>query len=301
MVRGLKIRCGMAGQCFPFSMVMLDAVESPHGDLTPVAFFEDLESAREHVLVVLAMNLDCLITAEENGYLIHGEAAFQDAIQEEFRLYAEEQKRVPEPAAIPVFSSGINLALVWISLLLFCYAQQLQDPQVTERFLSDSGRMWRHGEWYRAFTALFMHADLEHLMGNAVFGTVFGIFVANSFGPLRGWSLLLLTGFLGNIMSVATQYPDHVRSLGASTAVFGALGLLVASGLQAVWRTRSYRPGFRALGPLMAGIMIFTMNGIGKPGTDTLAHLTGMCCGLLVGLPVAFLLGKMADGHQDPR
>jgi membrane associated rhomboid family serine protease len=276
-------------------------VEGPTDDLVPVGRFDDLESAREYVLVVLAMNLDCLITVEEFGYQIHGEAAFAEAIREEFRLYQAEQEERVEPAAIPVpiFGSGVNLALVWISTLLVCLAQQLESSAVTERFLSDSIRIREHGEYYRAFTALFLHADLEHLLGNAVFGTLFGVFAANSFGPWRGWGLILASGFLGNLLSVALQSPDHVRALGASTAVFGALGLLVGSGLAEFWRIRSHRPGIRILGPLLAGVMIFTMNGIGKPGTDTLAHLTGMACGVALGLPVAAMLSRRTTGDGD--
>ncbi|MFT7301957.1 MAG: rhomboid protease GluP, partial [Akkermansiaceae bacterium] len=110
----------------------------------------------------------------------------------------------------------------------------------------------------------------------------------------RGWGLILLSGFLGNLINAWLHFPDPFRSLGASTAVFGALGLLVGSGLEAAWRVRSYRRGLRAFAPLLAGLMIFTMNGIGQPGTDTLAHMTGMLCGILLGLPAAHLLARRA-------
>lgn len=260
--------------------------------LVPVGRFADLQEAREYALVVLAMNLDCLITVHEEGYVIHGEEGFQEAIREEFRLYNEEQSLPRDSGEIPVFGSGVNLALVWICALLFCFANQAENPAVTDRFLASSVGIWEGGEWYRAFTALFLHADLEHLMSNALVGTLFGIFVANSFGPLRGWGLILVSGFLGNLASMAIRYPEEALSLGASTAVFGALGLLVGAGLQEVWRARSWRRGMRTLAPLMAGLMIFSLNGIGGPGTDTLAHLTGMAAGLIVGLPVAFLLGR---------
>lgn len=270
-----------------------DSIETPVDGLIPVARFDDLEQAREYALVVLAMNLDCLITVEAPGYVLHSEAAFAQAITEEFRLYTAEQEEVVVPAApIPVFGSGVNLALAWVLVLFYCFTRQLEDSGVTERFLIDSVRMWEGGEWYRAFTALFLHADLEHLLGNAAIGTVFGIFTANSFGPLRGWSLILLSGFIGNLLALWIRFPDAVRSLGASTAVFGALGLLVASGLWEIWRQKSYRPGMRALGPLLAGVMIFSMNGIGGPETDTLAHLTGMFGGLVLGLPMAFLMSN---------
>lgn len=266
--------------------------------LVPVARFEDLESAKEYALVVLAMNLDCLITVAEEGYLIHAGEAFQEAVREEFRLYAEEQKSLPEPAAVPVFGSGLNVALVWISTLLFCFANQLEHPAVTERYRSSTLGIWEGGEWYRAFTSLFLHADLKHLMGNLVFGTLFGIFTAASFGPLRGWLLVLLSGLAGNLLSSGIRYPEEAYSLGASTAVFGALGLLMGAGLRDVWRERSIRPGMRAVAPLLAGAMIFSLNGIGGPETNTLSHFTGMMAGLFIGLPVALTLGKRVAAEK---
>ncbi|MDB4759415.1 hypothetical protein OAF99_03640, partial [Akkermansiaceae bacterium] len=66
-------------------------------DYAPVAYFEEVEAANEHALVVLAMNLDCLITIENGGYQLYANGAFTTAIHEEFRLYAEEQKFKPEP------------------------------------------------------------------------------------------------------------------------------------------------------------------------------------------------------------
>ena len=279
-------------------MVQTPSAHEIAQELVPVARFEGLREAQEYALVVLAMNLDCLITVEEDGYVIHGQEAFEEAIREEFRLYAEEQKMKPVPAVVPIFGSGVDLALVWIGVLLFCFTRQLQDPSFKERYLDSAIRVVEHGEVYRPFTALFLHADMEHLMGNAVFGLIFGIFVANSFGPLRGWGLILLSGFLGNLLNTWIHFPDPHRSLGASTAVFGALGLLVGAGLDAAWRARSYRKGLQAFAPLFAGIMIFTMNGIGGPGVDTLAHISGMFFGILLGLPVAHLLARKASSFR---
>ena len=278
-----------------WEMVIDELPELQSSELVPLASFENLGDAREYALVVLAMNLDCLITVDENAYRIHSDGAFAVAIHEEFRLYAEEQKMKPEPSIVPVFGSGVELALLWVGLLLYCFARQLENAEVTERFLNSAGKIVEEGEIYRSLTSLFLHGDMEHLMGNAVFGMIFGIFVANSFGPFRGWGLILLSGFLGNLLNAWLHFPDPFRSLGASTAVFGALGLLVGSGLEAVWRERSYRKGLGVFAPLMAGLMIFTMNGIGGEGTDTLAHITGMLFGLFLGMPVAHFLVRKAS------
>ena len=158
---------------------------------------------------------------------------------------------------------------------------------MTERYLNSSLAVVDNLEIYRPFTALFLHGDLEHLMGNVVLGVIFFLFVSNSFGPLRGWFLILLSGFLGNTLNAVIHHPDAFRSLGASTAVFGALGLLVGTGLDVAWRERSYRRGLQAFVPLLAGLILFSIHGIGGPGTDVMAHIWGLFFGIILGLPAS--------------
>ena len=261
-----------------------DPVMNQHA---PVAFFEDLGEANEHALVVLAMNLDCMIMIEGGGYQLYSNAAFTTAIQEEFRLYAEEQKHKPEPLHVPVFSSGLEIALVWVATVFFCFISQQEHAGVTERYLNSSLAVVDNLEIYRPFTALFLHGDLEHLMGNVVFGVIFFLLTSHSFGPLRGWVLILLSGFLGNTANALIHHPEVFRSLGASTAVFGALGLLVGTGLDMAWREKSYRKGLQAFVPLLAGLMLFSIHGIGGPGTDVMAHVLGLFFGIMLGLPAS--------------
>ena len=256
-------------------------------DYVAVARFEDLGAANEHALVVLAMNLDCMISVEGGGYQLYANAAFEIAIREEFRLYAEEQKQKPEPLHVPVFSSGLEIALIWVATVFFCFISQQERAGFSERFMNSSLAVVDNLEIYRPFTALFLHGDFEHLMGNVVMGMIFFLLVSHSFGPLRGWGLILLSGFLGNTVNALIHYPDAFRSLGASTAVFGALGLLVGTGLDVAWREKSYRRGLQAFVPLLAGVMLFSIHGIGGPGTDVMAHILGLVCGIVLGFPAS--------------
>jgi membrane associated rhomboid family serine protease len=137
------------------------------------------------------------------------------------------------------------------------------------------------GEGWRAITALTLHADAGHLLSNAVFLCLFGTFVCRALGPGVGLLAILGAGALGNLANAALQGEGH-RSLGASTAVFGALGILAALRLPragSVWR--------RTL-PIQAGIAILVLLGA-SPRTDVLAHAFGLACGVLVGLAAARL------------
>ena len=83
------------------------------------------------------------------------------------------------------------------------------------------------GEWWRAITALTLHADAPHLVGNAVVSVVLISAVCWHLGPGVGLWLLLLAGAGGNAVTAAIHGGEHV-SVGASTATFGALGILAA-------------------------------------------------------------------------
>src|SRR5690606_10976229 len=134
-------------------------------------------------------------------------------------------------------------------------------------------------EWWRAVTALTLHSDTGHLANNVGFGGFFGFFLGRYFGPGVAWLAILAAGFAGNVLNAAIQPADH-RSIGASTAVFGALGLLTAY----AWRRGPRHGSFRArFAPIAAGIGLLAFTGTGGENTDIFAHLTGFATGLAIG------------------
>jgi membrane associated rhomboid family serine protease len=148
------------------------------------------------------------------------------------------------------------------------------------------GAAMRAGEWWRAVTALTLHADLQHLVGNVIFGSLFGGFAGRYLGSGVAWLLVLLAGVSGNIINVVLQGFDH-RAIGASTAVFAALGLLGAlawAGRRASAQGRWYR-----WGPVIGAVALLAFTGTGGERTDIGAHLWGFAAGLGAGLLAAAL------------
>lgn len=142
----------------------------------------------------------------------------------------------------------------------------------------------KSGEWWRAITALGLHADLGHLLSNIVAGGILGMLVAQIVGPGLAWFAILLGGTAGN-MIVAFLAPDDHAAIGASTAVFAGLGLLAALawGHQAVpWR------GLRRWRPIGAAVMLLALLGVGGENTDVGAHVAGLGAGLLGGAALFF-------------
>ena len=87
------------------------------------------------------------------------------------------------------------------------------------------GSLIREGEWWRVFTALTLHGSLKHLLGNIVFGSLFGILAGGLVGPGIAWLGIVLAAAVANTLNVFLLDATH-RSIGASTAVFAALGML---------------------------------------------------------------------------
>jgi membrane associated rhomboid family serine protease len=137
------------------------------------------------------------------------------------------------------------------------------------------------GQWWRLATALTLHVDWQHLLSNLVIG---GVFISRLCRDLRSgpaWLLLLATGILGNLANAGLQNPAH-QAVGASTAIFGAVGLLAA--ISMVRYRHNLRSRRRWTLPIAAALGLLAMLGAGGENTDIGAHLFGFLFGLPLGL-----------------
>lgn len=90
-------------------------------------------------------------------------------------------------------------------------------------------RTWSEPErWLRLLSALFLHADWTHLLGNLVFLLIFGLPAERAMGPLRFLVLFLLGGAFANfIAALAIGAPERLI-IGASGAVSAIIGAYLA-------------------------------------------------------------------------
>jgi rhomboid protease GluP len=106
--------------------------------------------------------------------------------------------------------------------------------------------------------------------------------IAQRLGAGLGVLLVLIAGAVGNLLAALAHAPDHA-AVGASTATFGAIGILGAlrsfPGPEVQRRWRSWTVP-------AACLVLLTLLGAGR-GADVLAHITGFLSGAFVGLAVA--------------
>ena len=141
------------------------------------------------------------------------------------------------------------------------------------------------GELWRTVTALMLHSDEVHLVGNMVGIAIFGSAVCGLTGWGMGAGLILLSGVLGNLANAMFYETRHV-SIGASTAVFGALGIVVAH--QVFNKIKHRRQRIKAWLPLAGGLALLAILGSGA-GSDIMAHLFGFLFGILLGFGYVFM------------
>ena len=183
----------------------------------------------------------------------------------------------------PVFQPGLFFdwsSLVWVSLNIFFYGWSEAHPGFRPAGMMDGGALTQ-GEWWRLFTATWLHADLAHLAANAVFGFLFLGLVMGRYGPGVGLLAAYVAGVGGNAFAWLV-YDGTQRGLGASGVVMGALGLLAIQSLPVIKRPNSNTFKLFA-GGILAGILLFVFLGT-SPGTDVVAHFGGFITGVLLGL-----------------
>jgi rhomboid protease GluP len=148
----------------------------------------------------------------------------------------------------------------------------------------------RAGQWWRGWTALTLHWDLTHLLGNLLSGMLLGYSAAQIWGNGRAWMLIVFAAAMANLLEAGLGGGTYV-SAGASTAVFATLGLVAAWS----WRTRRrYAHNWmRRLVPLVAGVAVLAMlgSGDGEPAgndhTNVVSHALGFVMGALTGVLIA--------------
>ncbi|HXE96506.1 MAG TPA: rhomboid family intramembrane serine protease [Dongiaceae bacterium] len=251
--------------------------------------------ARAWALVLDSRAIPCCIEPDGAGWqLLVPEHQLESALRE-LRLY--EEANHDWPPSIPPSRQLIENTLPTVSVLLLLatfHNLTLIGLSLPDRGILDLYELGtahaasiRDGQWWRLVTALTLHAGPVHLLSNLAIGGTFIILLCRELGSGMAWSLLLASGAIGNLINAWVQSPDH-RSVGASTAVFGAVGILAAIKLVRYHHNLQRRWFI----PVAAGLALLAILGTEGKQTDLGAHLFGFGTGLLFGMAAEFLVGK---------
>ncbi|NNF39947.1 MAG: rhomboid family intramembrane serine protease [Woeseiaceae bacterium] len=271
-----------------------------HDDLRVVFESRNRQSCRDRALVLAASKIPHQMIDDGVTAALVVPAEFSVRAVQELQLYDDENPPVrPQPRrkidyqdAVP----GVVGYVVAISAIAWLAAAGAFGYDWFDAGRVD-GALIRSGEWWRTITALTLHSGVKHFVGNVVFGVLFGIFAGRLLGSGVAWLAIVVAAAVGNAANTLLLESAH-RSIGASTAVFAALGLVAGF----VWHGRfmaqdrwSYR-----YGPVVGGLALLMFTGTGGPNTDIGAHLFGFVSGFLTGM-LLVALGPVPTDRRAQR
>ena|ERR1019366_1557908 len=265
------------------------------------AAIEVFRSARraecdERAFVLAAIGISGTIYYDGLQYLLEVDAA--EATRALAQLGQYELERRPPPAlprpppSYPYPWVGCVIYVVTLLAIGLMVSNGLWRLDAFELGALDAGQLQR-GQWWRAWTALTLHLDGAHLAANLAAGVWFCYLAAAQIGSGSAWLLIVTGAACANLLEGLLGPPSHLQ-VGASTAVFTALGLLAAH----AWQLRSsYRQRWAVRwAPLVGGVVLLGWFGSGGgegedaaavTQTDIVAHAAGFIVGCILGAIVA--------------
>jgi membrane associated rhomboid family serine protease len=199
--------------------------------------------------------------------------------------------------AVPVLLSGLWLAYLWSATRA---PGMRQGAALDWGVLSGGLQTWpawrdalADGSVLRLFSALFLHADWIHLLGNLVFLLIFGLPGERLMGGRRFLALFLLGGAVANLAAVlAIGNPDRIiiGASGAVSAVIGAyLALFPGARLGVVLPLGLFLEFVRVPASLLIGVwallqVVFAYSGPAFGAVAWPAHIAGFLFGVLFAI-----------------
>ncbi len=248
------------------------------------------QACSDRALVLTSLQIPHEILSDDKRHMLVVPAELAEKAKYEIWQYDKENQPVPrpKPKLMPKYQNavpGVVMYVFIVGLVTWLAAESVFNKDWVSAGRVD-GELIRQGEWWRTLTALTLHSGFRHLAGNIGFGALFGILAGRLFGSGLTWLCIVIASGLANTLNTLLLASSH-KAIGASTAVFAALGLIAGF----VWRAKLMaqdRWAYR-LGPIVGGIALLAYTGTGGPNTDIGAHLAGFVCGFGFGMLLTLL------------
>ncbi len=201
----------------------------------------------------------------------------------------------PQDPRVP-FEKGMSYFPLFVVLLLLANAAAFLWEIATgaladQQAIIAAGALHRDsvlaGEWWRLFTAAFLHGGFDHILGNSIFLYILGLGTEHAFGLARTAAIYLFAALTGSLLSLAMSPGPAV---GASGAIFGLMGALAV----VFYRRRAdFYVRDRAIGAFVGLLAVYQIFiGFTQPFVDNWAHLGGCLGGAAAVLVIRPVLGQ---------
>ncbi|MCR5799663.1 MAG: rhomboid family intramembrane serine protease [Lachnospiraceae bacterium] len=183
----------------------------------------------------------------------------------------------------------VTICLIAINLIVFITYLAIKDPFIISYQMNKV--YVEHGEYYRLFTAMFLHAGVMHLFSNMILLYVLGEALEPLTGSIKFGIIYIISGILGNLASYGYEVMSGkvYTSIGASGAVYGCLGLFVYLAL------RRYKGLNVPIGRIIFMLIYCIYSSFAEAHVDYAAHIGGLVAGFLL----AVMLCSSEGGRKD--
>ncbi len=190
----------------------------------------------------------------------------------------------------------LSIGLLIVNIVIFLLSGTVM-PWMYEKGAMITEVVLKNGEYYRLFSAVFLHAGPTHLLNNMLMLLLVGAIVENYTGHAFFFFLYILSGLFGNMISMAYEIHNGLAwiSVGASGAIMGLVGFIVIWLIKNRFRYAGNRNmRFRLI--LLAAFII--QASFFQEGANTAAHLGGFLTGIVLGVINIILLknDKLMEG-----
>src|SRR5271165_3537515 len=247
---------------------------------------------------------NCIRCGRQMPPVIFGKKICQWCVQHEAAQRGEIDENAKQPViAAPWVQRESSVTLTQIifgaNVMVFIAMVMASGPsldftgQVSVHFGANYGPYTLSGQWWRLLTYMFLHGGLFHIAMNMWCLWNLGTLCESLYGRWTYAAIYLITGVAGGLASVA--WNPQVLSVGASGAIFGLAGALIAS----FYLGEFSLSGISIKGTLssllfFAGFNLFL--GSVVPGIDNACHAGGLVSGLALGA----LIARVAPQHDAP-
>jgi rhomboid protease GluP len=217
-----------------------------------------------------------LIKSFANGEEPEAMNSLPEDWEERLLLRSEEKREEVAKTLNPNEKTPGVYGIITLTILIWLLA--VEYPNVVLGFALLIPEAVRDGEWWRLITSVFLHDEWTHIMFNMVTLYFFGSIAERIYGLPRFFTIYLCAGLAGSLLSVALS--GH-NSLGASGAVFGLFGALLAFG-------QFNRKAFAmTIGTSVYMLLIINLIfGFIMPNVNNFAHIGGLIGGFLTAMTV---------------
>lgn len=208
------------------------------------------------------------------------------------------------PGLMQVLFHSFTGLIILINTVVFIFTSIYSDSLFTptnealELFGARDTVSVANGEYWRLFTANFLHIGLLHYLFNNYALYIVGWNLENLWGKWRFVFLYLISGLAGNVLS---QIMSINISAGASASIFGLFG----SGLFVEWKLKRKLSekgvSTKNFNSVFTGLVIVNI-GIGflVPQIDNAAHIGGLISGVIVAFSYSLYIDNVNSRYKHP-